>query len=90
VVGGLVALDDAAEFAVDTDRDIAGDRHPVQQTRQVAVVVRRVVLGAAVVEQDQVGQLAQRFGEILVGGGGVGDQGVAAVGTSRPAGRSRP
>jgi hypothetical protein len=61
-VGGVVALDDVAEGAVDSGGDVARDSHMVQQARQVAVVVGGVVLGDAVVEEDEV---ARRPGRIL-------------------------
>lgn len=48
-----VALDGVALLALDADRDVTGDGHPVQAARQAVVVVDGVVLGDAVVEEDE-------------------------------------
>src|SRR6266705_2049365 len=54
VVLGRVAFEDPAGRTVDADRHVAGHGHPGEPARQVAVVVRGVVLGDPVVEHDHV------------------------------------
>jgi hypothetical protein len=62
-----VALDRVALLALDADRDVTGDGHPVQAARLVVVVVDGVVLGDAVVEQDQLAGDQRRAGRSPAG-----------------------